>query len=74
LVHVTNSAEVRSSQENPALANFSIAETKGMPGETVRETTARNRSLSVALMPGQPARITELSPMRVAAKTVKRRD
>jgi hypothetical protein len=70
LVHVTSGAEVRSSQEKPAFTSFSIAEAKGMPGETVRETTERNRSLSFAPMPGQPATITELSPMSVAAKPV----
>jgi hypothetical protein len=39
-VHVTSGAEVRSSHENPALTNFSMAETKGMPGETSRATSA----------------------------------
>ena len=40
MVQVTSGAEVRSSHENPALTNFSMAETKGMPGETVRATSA----------------------------------
>jgi hypothetical protein len=62
MVHVTSGAEVRSSQENPALTNFSMAETKGMPGKTFRATTARNRSLSFTPMPGHPERVIKLKP------------